>query len=223
MRYRTIKTMGSFSLCVIFLFLLRCSGNSTLAGGVETTNGLTVVASGLTVHGSAPIGSVVSILPDSFNPISGNRMAFFDSASINSGKAFSFIQIRDTGAYNVFAINSSTHQGARVTALHIAPGGYDSIYIPFDTLGEISGYALQVIKSDTFALGAHDVYLEGSNFFTRSDSAGHYKMSNIPWGKYRVRLTTSASSAAPDKVVKIEQIAELNDQNIAVILNFVVK
>jgi hypothetical protein len=216
-----IKTVFLLFPCALFILLPRCSGNPTMAGGVETTNGLTVVASGLSVHGSAPGGSAVSILPDSFNPVSGFNRAFKDSAIIDSGKTFSFKQIRDTGAYTVFAINSSTRTGARASSLHLLPGGHDSIFIPFDTLGEITGRALKIIKSDTFALSAQDVYLEGSNFFTRSDSMGHYKMSNIPLGKYRVKLIIRVSTAVGDDTFEIEKAVELNDQKISVVLNLI--
>jgi|WetSurMetagenome_2_1015567.scaffolds.fasta_scaffold195079_2 hypothetical protein len=218
-----IKTVFLLFPCAVFLFLLRCSGNPMMAGGVETTNGFTIVASGLTVHGSAPIGSLISILPESFNPISGFNTAFKDSASIDSGKAFSFKQIRDTGTYNVFAINSSTRKGARVTSLHIIPGGYDSIVVPFDTLGEISGFAISVRNADTVAVKSLNVYCEGSNFFARTDSNGFYKMSAVPLGKYRVALVLGSSSMVGETGFEMKQFAEPNDHEPAVILNFVVK
>jgi hypothetical protein len=219
---RTFAAEYSFFLCSVFLCLLQCAGSPTMAGGVETTNGLTVVVSGLTVRGTAPAGSVISMLPDTFNPVSGTGKTFPQSPSADSGMAFSFSQIRDTGSYTVFAINSSTHKGARVASLHVVPGVYDSIVVPFDTLGEIHGRALQVIMSDTLVLGALDLYLEGSNFYTRSDSAGYYKMSNIPLGKYQVKLTIQHSTLTGDNEFKIVQVAELSDQNIAVTLNFIV-
>jgi hypothetical protein len=222
MRHRAIKTLLSLSLCALCLLLLRCSGN-LLAGGVETTNGLTVVAAGLAVHGSAPIGSMVSLFPSSINPISKNSAAFIDSVLIDSGGTFSFERIGDSGNYNVVAINAVTRRGAMVSSLHIRPDGRDSIVVPFDTLGRISGFAVYVKNSDTLKLGFYDVYLAGSNFFTQTDSAGFYKISDIPMGKYRVILTVKASTITPVREYTIEQAAEVDDQNTTVLLNFFIE
>jgi hypothetical protein len=223
MATRAITTVFSLSLCIVALLLLRCSGNPIMAGGVETTNGLTVVASGINVHGSAPIGSMVSIVSDSFNPISANSKAFFDSTVIDSETTFSFKQIKDSGSYNVFAINPLTHKGAIVTSLRLLPGGHDSIFIPFDTLGEISGVAQNIIKSDTVAIRSSDVYLAGSAFFTRTDTAGYYKMSNIPLGIYRVTLIVKVSAAVGENEFTIANVAELNNQKTNSIVNFITK
>ena len=224
MRYRAKNTVVSFSVCAVAAFLLRCSGNPTMAGGVETTNGLTIIASGLTVHGSAPAGSKVSIFADSFNPAPNYRKAFSDSASVDSGETFSFKQIGDSGAYNVIAINPLARRGAMFPSLYLRPDEYDSIFIPFDTLGEISGVTLTINNSDTTAFGFNDVYCKGTNFFTRSDSSGYYKMSNIPLGKYRVALVIQVALATvgPPEY-EIEQAAELNEKNLIVDLDFFVK
>jgi hypothetical protein len=223
MTHRAITTVFALSMCVVSSFLLHCVGNNSLAGGVETTNGLVVVSSGLTVHGIAPAGSMVSIFADFYNPTQNNRKAFSDSASVDSEKTFSFKQIGESGMYNVIAINPVTHQGAMIPSLYMWPGGHDSIVVPFDTLGEIGGVVTYVKNADTIALGSRDVYCEGSNFFARSDSAGFYKMSNVPLGKYRVALVLSISSMVGETGFEMKQVAELNDKNPAVILNFVVK
>jgi hypothetical protein len=194
-----------------------------MAGGVETTNGLTVITSGLTVRGSVPAGATVSLFADSYNPTQKYGKAFYDSASTDSGRTFSFTQIGDSGNYNVIATNLLTRQGAIVTSLYVRPEGHDSIFVPFDTLGEISGAVISVRNTDTVAVKSLNVYCEGSNFFTRSDSLGFYKMSNIPLGKYRVALVLSSSSIVGETGFEIKQVAELNDKKPFVNLNFVVK
>jgi hypothetical protein len=220
---RAILFVFPLSLCVVSALLLGCSGNPTMAGGVETTNGLTVIASGLIVSGSAPAGSMVSLFSDSYNPTQEYGKAFSDSASIDSERTFSFKQIGDSGSYNVFAINPVTRKGAIVPSLRLRSGGHDSIFIPFDTLGEISGVALHVVQSDTVAIGLGDVFLAGSNFFTRTDLAGYYKMGNIPLGKYRVIMPVKASTIVGDKEFLIENVAELSHQNITVISDLIIK
>ncbi len=219
---RAIKTVLALSVCAVFAFFPGCSSNPTLAGGVETTNGLTVVASGLTVRGSAPAGSTVSLFADSYNPLQTYRKAFSDSAAVDSGKTFSFKQIADSGMYNVIAINSLTRRGATISSLFIRPGGRDSIFIPFDTLGKISGSVTYVKNADTVAVGLLNVYCKGSNFFTHSDSAGHYALSDIPLGTYRVALVLGISAAVGESEFEMEQPAVLNGNNVAVINNFAI-
>jgi hypothetical protein len=194
-----------------------------MAGGVETTNGLTVVTSGLTVYGSAPDGSTVLLFADAYNPTQKYGKAFSDSASIESEKTFSFKQIRDSGSYNIIAINTRTRRGAMIPSLYMRPGGHDSIVVPFDTLGEISGVVTYVKNADTVAMRSLDVYCEGSNIFARSDSAGFYKMSAIPLGKYRVALVLSSSAVVGETGFEMKQVADLNDKKPGVILNFIVK
>jgi hypothetical protein len=224
MRHSVPMAVFSLSVCAALALFPRCSGNSPLAGGVETTNGLTVVASGMTVRGSAPAGSTVSIFSESFNPTEKNSRLFTDSESVDSGKTFSFIPIRDSGSYNIVAINAMTHRGAMIPSFPVRPGVRDSIFIPFRLLGEIRGLLFYVKNSDTIALGSFGVYCKGSNFSTQSDSSGYYTISTIPLGPYRVALVPKAWGAvAPIFDTEIEQTAELDTSNRTVTLDFLVR
>ncbi len=223
MPYRAITIALSLCISAVSLFL-RCTGNPTFAGGVETTNGLTVVASGKTIHGRAPIGSTVSLFSQYYNPTlpGGGLDESRDSVSIDEGLTYSFAVPRDSSTYNIIAISATADSGAVASSLLVQAGRRDSLYIPFNRLGEISGSAIRVNNSDTTAISFHNIYLEGSNLFTQSDSLGYYKISNIPLGQFTVKLVLEGpvivSTGPPTS-----HYALLGQQDTTVIVNFIIK
>jgi hypothetical protein len=192
--------------------LLRCSGNPAFAGGVETTNGLIVVSSGLTVRGSAPLGSKVIIASTSYNPFAPTveLKGFCDSVSIDSGNTYSFTATRDSGNYNIYAINAVIDSGAMAPLFLVRSGRHDSLFVPLSRLGEINGSVFRISAQDTIAFGSQYVYLAGTDFFCRADSSGYFRLQHVPMGAYHIKVLSTvvlAGNAFSEKFV------ELADQN----------
>jgi hypothetical protein len=191
-RARIFFSLVVLSIIAASSLLLRCSGSPTIAGGVETTNGLIVVSSGLTVRGSAPVGSVVTMFLKSYNPLAVTDLSSGFSEGVvmePGGNTFTFTTMRDSGEYNVFARNPQTDSGAIVSALRIRAGCHDSVVVPFERLGEIRGSVVRVANgADTVGVMNQHVYCEGSNLTARTDSLGRYVISDVPLGSFKVKL-----------------------------------
>jgi hypothetical protein len=221
-RIRKMTLLALLSAIAASSLLLGCSGNPLFAGGVETTNGLTVVSSGLTVRGSAPVGSTVYLFSKSYSPLapSNEMKGFGDSISLDSGITFSFTTIRDSGSYNILARNTPADSGALISALHVRSGGHDSLVAAFDRLGKIRGTVSRIVSGgNTVAAKDQGIYCEGSNLTARSDSLGSYTIDKVPVGRFFVRLMRLQITVSGQN----EQPVTLSRDTASVIVNFVIQ
>ena len=183
------------------VLLLSCSTGDIAGNSSETTNGLTVVARGGSIDGTAPPFSSLYLFEEKYDPFSGKH---FDSVKTDTTGVFSF-QVPEAG-YNLFC-NAENGKRAQVHIIMNADPESgdtgkdhnifrDTIHDTLKIPGNVAGYIPAWAKKN---LLMSYLYLEGTPFFAFVDSVtGYYRIEDIPEGRYIIRLYTAVPYHIPD-------------------------
>lgn len=155
-----------------------------MAGGVETTNGISIIASNNVLKGVAPPGSQIILCDTSYIPNQLGSQLFADTTYANENGTFLMASV-PSGIYNAVARNKDNDSGAIVRNIQIGKDSSSKFISSamYGLLGTISGAYL--LDSDTMMLSGL-FYIKGTACYDSVDYDGLYNMDKIPPGVYTV-------------------------------------
>lgn len=169
----------------LFLQVIFCS-KPELAGGVETTNGVTIAIKQDQISGIAPAGSRIVLCDSSyavytsFEPFTP---LFFDTTFADETGKFRFDSLPE-GGYNLTARNFNADSGALITNISINRLNLKEKQkaSEYAALGSIVGRVLIDSKNVGLAL----VYVMGTELRDTADGQGTYIIEKVPPGVYKI-------------------------------------
>jgi hypothetical protein len=169
----------------LFLQILFCS-SPEYAGGVETTNGVTIAVKKNQILGTAPAGSRI-VLCDTlyaeyllFEPFT---RLFMDTTFADESGKFKFDVLSD-GFYNLTASNSNADSGTIINNICINRLSSGEIHksSEYAALGSITG----TVFIDNKSAGSALIYIMGTEFSDTTDVQGKYTIEKVPPGIYKI-------------------------------------
>ena len=186
------------SLCVASLFFLWCSGQTEeMAGGVETTNGITVVASDGEIKGMTVPGTQIIITDTSYEPLLISDSAFADT--VYAGDKGDFIlHALPAGVYNIVARKSDFSGGCIIRNIEadsssIGPYEDSSFFMP---LGVIE----VLVKLDTVPQQNSKVFIRGTTILAITTADGIGRLTGIPDGIYKIEAVYKSARVINPKL-----------------------
>lgn len=172
-------------ITTLFIQLLFCSSPQN-AGGVETTNGVTVSFKKNQIWGTAPAGSRI-VLCDTLYAVYSKFEPFtelFNSTVFSDDYCnFRFDSLPD-GFYNITARNANADSGTIIRNIRI--NGLSSKEIrkssDYAALGSITGRVYLDSQSVSFAL----ISVMGTDLIDTADGQGNYSIEKVPRGVYKI-------------------------------------
>lgn len=169
----------------LFLSLLFCC-SPEYAGGVETTNGLTVAVKKNQIRGTAPAGSQIVLCDTSYESYKSFEQfvaLFIDTTYADESGSFAFESVPD-GSYNLTGRSAASDSGTIIQDIGIhhlntTETQKSSQYLP---LCSVTGTVYIGSQSTGFAV----ICIMGTNLMDTADSQGVYSIKNVPPGIHRI-------------------------------------
>jgi hypothetical protein len=165
--------------CSFFLFHIRCSND--LAGGLETTNGITVVSINKEINGNTVPKTQIILCDTSYLPPQYETYLSCTTYADNNGAYL--LESLPEGTYNLLARFEDSN-GAIVKNIPVAPVGSEIFKdsVAFTALSSIEGTVTNGSHSQPNAL----IYIRGIPVWDSTNSTGMYKLSAIPAGLFKI-------------------------------------
>jgi hypothetical protein len=177
-------TCNTWIISLFLSFLFCCSPE--YAGGVETTNGLTVAVKENQIRGTAPVGSQIVLCDTSYAFYTSFQLLvelFIDTTYADESGAFAFESVPD-GSYNLIGRSAASDSGTIIqnigihhlntTELHKS-----SQYLP---VCSVTGTVYIGSQSTSFAV----ICIMGTDLRDTADSQGVYFIRNVPPGIHSI-------------------------------------
>ena len=156
--------------------LLRCTG-------IETTNGITVVASSSSISGNVPPHASVSLFNTAYIPFIDRGISHTVTADESGNFAFDGLV---PGKYNVIVTTPDERDAALVPCVKIDTSVIDSQYRAIlEPVGSVSGSITNVPDSIAEVL----IFLEGTGYYTRIPGAGAFTIDQVSAGSYNLHVS----------------------------------
>jgi uncharacterized protein (DUF2141 family) len=161
---------------VLVMALMRCTG-------IETTNGVTVIASSSSISGSVPPHASVSLFDTAYIPFIGRGI----SRAVTVGETGDFVfDGLLPGSYNVIVSTPDERDAALVPRIAIEASVVDSQYrATLEPVGSVHGSITNV--PDTIAEVL--IYLEGTGYYARMPGTGTFTINQVSAGTYSLRIS----------------------------------
>jgi hypothetical protein len=159
----------------LVLLLARCTG-------IETTNGVTVVASSSSISGNTPPLAIVSVFDTAYIPY----IRIGTTRTVTADEAGNFaIDGLLPGMYNVIVTASDSHEAVFFPEVEIKPGAGDSqLRAILEPVGSVTGMVADVPDTIPNIL----IYIPGTGYYARLPEAGAFAISTIPVGVYDLQM-----------------------------------
>jgi hypothetical protein len=172
------------------LVLARCTG-------IETTNGVTVIASSSSISVDAPPYANISVFDTAYIPFIDRGTARKVTADETGNFAFSGLL---PGAYTVIVAASDGREAVVFPEVEIEPGTRDLDYrAMLEPVGSLTGVVAEVPDTISNIL----IYFPGTGLYTQMSGAGAFSISAIPPGVYDLRIAGLMADTMVDKMVEI--------------------
>ena len=170
---------ADLAAAVLVMALIRCTG-------IETTNGVTVIASSSSISGSVPPFASVSLFDTAYIPFIGRGISRAVSASETGDFVFDGLL---PGTYNVIVSTPDGRDAALVPRIAIEASVIDSQYrAMLEPVGSVNGAITNVPDTVAEVL----IYLEGTGYYARMPGTGTYTINQVPAGNYSLRTSVSS-------------------------------
>ncbi len=156
-----MKHLFYYSLALLILMLTECSQDLAGGGGGETTNGI-VLGTLLTQNSEPASHTLVTLLPDTCNPLKAGIISAVDTTDKNGNYIFSHVK---PGTYNVQALHLENRTRALVTGIQV---NVDTIVNPVDTVLEPGSVKVSLTSSLKVPDGY--IYIPGTTIYTLVDT-----------------------------------------------------
>jgi hypothetical protein len=164
---------------VLVMTLMRCTG-------IETTNGITVVASSSSISGIVPPHASVLLFDTAYIPFIGRGISRAVMASETGDFVFDGLL---RGTYNVIVSTPDGRDAALVPRIAIEASVIDSQYrAMLEPVGSVNGAITNVPDTVAEVL----IYLEGTGYYARMPGTGTYTINQVPAGSYSLRTSVSS-------------------------------
>ncbi len=172
-------------LPALMVYCLHCtvSNPDTVAGGLETTNGITFSIANGSISGVTAPKTRVILCDTAYVPPEISPQRYIDTAISDAGGHFTFSEL-PRGSYALAAGNADLTSGCLITPLMVDPGSStrindSALFVPLAAL------PVQTRSDSTTAAGSI-VFIRGTPFATLTGEAGAGSLSGIPSGVYRI-------------------------------------
>lgn len=158
---------------------------STSLSGVETTNGITVVATAETIEGTAPPYSQVYLFDTSYIPYIDIGTGFGTSVDFDGAFEFSVAP----GTYNILVIVRDGSEAGilqKTVSPENSPGG-EPEKNDLQKTGSVSG-SVEADSGETIL-----VYIAGTSYYRILTGSSSFSFQSVPSGKRVVRCTVITS------------------------------
>jgi hypothetical protein len=161
---------------MLAMALARCTG-------IETTNGVTVIASSSAIHGSAPAHVTVAVFDTAYTPFINRGISRFAVTDESGDFAFNDMP---RGSYNVIVASPDKLDAAIVPSIKIDSSVIDSRYrATLEPVGSVNGLITNVPDTIPEVL----IYLEGTGYYIRMPGNGPFAIDAIAAGNYKLRIS----------------------------------
>ena len=164
---------------------LHCSGNepASLAGGLETTNGISVHVDDGMITGATTVPSSIIICDSRYTAPSVDTMWFSDTITTGETGTFSLSGLPD-GTYTLIARAGDLTGGCVIPGITVGNDTPDRQYdtIPFVPLAPLTVHTL----TDATPCRNATVFIRGTTFNAVTGSDGACTISEVPSGTYRI-------------------------------------
>ncbi len=181
--------------CSVVVSFLCCSGD--FAGGLETTNGITVTASAGEIRGTT-VPETQIIVSDTGNaPLQINSATFADTVYTTKNGKFVLTGV-PTGVYNLVAQKSDFSSGCIIRNVKVDTSStgtfrYTSLFVPLEALAVM-------VKLDTIPQNNSIVFIRGTTIRDSTDADGSGLLVNIPAGSYRIETIYKTDKVLNPKI-----------------------
>ncbi|MBN1308037.1 MAG: hypothetical protein JXA18_08985 [Chitinispirillaceae bacterium] len=164
--------------------LLYCSGGSgDLAGGVETTNGINVIASAGEIRGITVPDTRIIVSDTAHAPLKVSTKTFADTVYAGNDGKFVFTDV-PTGVYNLLAQKSDFGGGCIIRDIEVdssstGPWRDSSRFVPLVELAVVT-------KIDTVPQHNSIVFIRGTAIMDTTGADGSCTLAGIPAGFYSI-------------------------------------
>ena len=197
------------ALVLLLVLLLHCTENTpdNLAGGLETTNGVTIRIIDDTITGVTAAYSRIIICDTAYVPREIKPPRFIDTV-ISDTKGNFTIQELPRGVYTLVVLNTDIASGCIIRPINV---DYDDITALNNTIAfvPLSNIPVQT-RIDSAIAPQTIVFIPGTPFQALTGQAGTGLLTGIPNGTYRV----NAYLNKPRDLIPFKYTATVNDVNV---------
>jgi hypothetical protein len=159
------------------------SNPDTVAGGLETTNGITFSIADGSISGVTAPNSRVILCDTAYVPPEISSQLYIDTVISDTGGLFTFSEM-PRGGYTLVAGNADFTSGCLITPLMVDTGNStrlidSAVFVPLAEL------PVQT-RTDSTTAPSSIVFIKGTPFATHTGEAGTGFLTGIPSGIYKV-------------------------------------
>lgn len=209
----TQKSNHLFSVLSALLpaLIVHCTGTdpNSVAGGLETTNGVTISIADGSISGVTAPHSRVILCDTAYVPPEIDTQWYIDTSISDIRGRFTFSEL-PKGDYALAVRNTDLTSGCLITPLPVDPANstrinYSSMFVPLAVL------PVQT-RADSSTAPKSVVFIKGTPFATITGDTGSGSLTGIPSGSYRIEAYVRVQKdLAPVWYTTTSDVVPVND------------
>jgi hypothetical protein len=165
--------------------LIHCSGP---IAGIETTNGVTVLAGASSISITSPAFAQISLCNSAYIPFIDSGLAL--ATSIGSSGKYTFKGL-EPGNYSIGISDQNRTKATIFQELTVGPESRDSMHSgTLQSMGSLAGTVISIAQPGTEVL----LYLIGTEYYVVLPGPGRFTFPALPDGVYELQASILATS-----------------------------
>jgi hypothetical protein len=187
------KSLILLFITIFIAILMQCS-HPNVAGGSDNPD-FVVVGKVQDLNGKPVENTVITILPESYNPVADPRTPVFMTDTTDSEGRY-YLGVSQTGVYTILGVDQQSGNRVLMNDIRVES---DTSHVDSATLAPVG--SIKIVNIQTVAKGNGYIYLPGTSYYTYvNNSADSAEIDNVPNCNLKILAYVNDSTTQPFEI-----------------------